>query len=179
MGTDDDPRSGTRATWRRTAPAAGLAAGTAAAMTAVGDLLLPAALGGHGHSGLMAWILVAVAAAGALLCSYLAVIWTLATAALVTGPASRTGTTMIAALRVLAPRLPRRLPVTAAVATTATGLVLVPAAAATSPDPGPGSTRFTMSASEQTRGPAPAQLPGQEGSGPSDGEGRAAPAPPG
>lgn len=178
MGTDDDPRTGTRTTWRHTAPGAALTAGTAAAMTAVVDLLLPAALGGHGETGLMAWILVTVAAAGALLCTYLAVIWTLATAALVAGPASRTGMTVIAALRVLAPRLARRLTVTAAVATTATGLVLVPAGAATSPDPGPGSTRFTMSAAEQGQGPAPAELPGQEGSGPSDDGGRPAPAPP-
>ncbi|MFC7376301.1 LysM peptidoglycan-binding domain-containing protein [Brachybacterium sp. GCM10030267] len=116
-------------------------------MATTASSLLPAALTGHGEEGLIAWVLVAAAGSGALLCLYLTLVWALASTVLIAGPATRVGAALLAALRLLAPRMARRVAVSAAVATTATGLALVPATAA-SPDAqssGAASPSFAMS----------------------------------
>ncbi|WP_114855874.1 LysM peptidoglycan-binding domain-containing protein [Brachybacterium sp. YJGR34] len=130
----------------RPAPAALGALGAAVGalgMAAAARTLTPAAAAGHGSDVLIAWVLVVAAVLGAALCAYLALIWSLASMVLLAGPATRGGTAALAALRLLAPRIARRLSLGAALATTTTGLVLAPAVAgeiAPSPaaDPGPG-----------------------------------------
>lgn len=82
---------------------------------------------------LIAWVLVGVAALGVVLCLYLTVIWTLAAAIMLIGPATRTGTALLSALKVLAPLLARRVTTGAAVATTATALALAPSMASEAP----------------------------------------------
>lgn len=82
-----------------------------------------------GPETLIAWVLQGVAALGVLLCLYLAVIWFLAATIVMAGPASRTGAALLGPLRVLAPRLARRLVGGAAVATATTALALAPAVA--------------------------------------------------
>lgn len=132
------------------------AAGTAG-MTVATAALLPAARIGHGEEALISWVLVALAALGAVLCLYLTLIWGLASLVALAGPASRTGAALLAALRVLAPRLAQRMTLSAVVATTATGLVLAPALAAedlTHSDP----SRETISSS-QTAELRPAEAP--------------------
>lgn len=106
-----------------------IAVGGAAAMGGAASALLDTARGAHGEEQLIGWVLAGLAGAGALLCLYLALVWALATAILLAGPAGRTGRTLLPALRVLAPRLARRVSTGAAVATAATGLVLGPALA--------------------------------------------------
>lgn len=91
--------------------------------------LYPLAQQSHAEAALLAWVLLAAAALGALLCAYLMLVWTLACAALMLGPASRTGSAVVGTLRLIAPQLARRLTMSAAIATTATGLVLAPAVA--------------------------------------------------
>src|SRR5699024_2611375 len=81
------------------------AAGGTAGMIAAGAALAPTARTGHGEAALLAGVLLALAGAGALLCLYLALVWTLSALVLLAGPASSTGTALLAALRVLAPRL--------------------------------------------------------------------------
>lgn len=105
------------------------AAGGAVAMTQAARMLGSTAGSAHGEEQLIGWVLVGLAGAGALLCLYLALIWGLAAAILLAGPAGRTGRMLLPALRVLAPRLARRVSMGAAVATAATGLVLGPALA--------------------------------------------------
>ncbi len=105
------------------------AAGGAVAMTQAARTLGSAAGSAHGEEQLIGWVLVGLAGAGALLCLYLALIWGLAAAILLAGPAGRTGRMLLPALRVLAPRLARRVSMGAAVATATTGLVLGPALA--------------------------------------------------
>lgn len=105
------------------------AAGGAVAMTQAARTLGSTAGSAHGEEQLIGWVLVGLAGAGALLCLYLALIWGLAAAILLAGPAGRTGRMLLPALRVLAPRLARRVSMGAAVATAATGLVLGPALA--------------------------------------------------
>ncbi|WP_270409922.1 hypothetical protein [Brachybacterium paraconglomeratum] len=105
------------------------AAGGAVAMAQAARMLGGTAGSAHGEEQLIGWVLVGLAGAGALLCLYLAVIWGLAAAILLAGPAGRIGRMLLPALRVLAPRLARRVSMGAAVATAATGLVLGPALA--------------------------------------------------
>lgn len=105
------------------------AAGGAVAMTKAAKTLGSTAGSAHGEEQLIGWVLVGLAGAGALLCLYLALIWGLAAAVLLAGPAGRTGRMLLPALRVLAPRLARRVSMGAAVATATTGLVLGPALA--------------------------------------------------
>ena len=114
----------------RTGAGALLAAAGAVAMAGVARALAPDALTGGGEQALMSGLLVLLAAAGALLCLYLALVWTLATAALLAGPASMLGRAMLTPLRVLAPQLARRVVVSAALGTAATAMVLGPASAA-------------------------------------------------
>lgn len=104
------------------------AAGLASLIWAVRSLY-PLAQQSHAEAALLAWVLLAAAALGALLCAYLMLVWTLACAALILGPASRTGSAVVGTLRLIAPQLAHRLTMSAAIATTATGLVLAPAAA--------------------------------------------------
>ncbi|WP_226832229.1 LysM peptidoglycan-binding domain-containing protein [Brachybacterium sp. FME24] len=101
-------------------------------MAATTTALRPTVLAGHGEDGLIAWVLLALAALGTMLCLYLALVWAMASLILLAGPASRIGVALLGMLRVLAPQVARRIVVGAAVATTATGLVLVPATAASS-----------------------------------------------
>ena len=105
------------------------AAGGAVAMTQAARTLGSTAGSAHGEEQLIGLVLVGLAGAGALLCLYLALIWGLTAAILLAGPAGRTGRLLLPALRVLAPRLARRVSMGAAVATAATGLVLGPALA--------------------------------------------------
>lgn len=118
-------------------------AGTAL-FTSVALSVVPTVRAEHGEAALFAWVLLAVASAGAVLCAYLVLIWSLATVALWIGPASHAGGTLVAVLRLLAPQLARRVVMGAAVASTATGLVLVPATAAT-PESSPESPVATVS----------------------------------
>lgn len=124
-----------------------LAAAGTAAMSVAAASLQESALSGHASQALIAWVLVTIAALGALLCLYLAVIWTLAAAILLAGPATRTGTALLLALKLLAPRLARRVTTGAAAATTATALVLTPSMAAESP---PAPTSLSEQAPAQT-----------------------------
>ena len=93
------------------------AAGGAVAMTQAARTLGSTAGSAHGEEQLIGWVLVGLAGAGALLCLYLALIWGLAAAILLAGPAGRTGRMLLPALRVLAPRLARRVSMGTAVAT--------------------------------------------------------------
>ena len=103
-----------------------------AAIAAAGTLAMGAPLASlHGTArsapsseALIAWVLMSLAALGMLLCLYLTVIWALAATIMLVGPASRTGAALLGALRLLAPRLARRLATGAAVATAATALTL-------------------------------------------------------
>lgn len=87
----------------------------------------------HGHETLIIWVLLGLAVLGALLCFYLALIWGLAATIMLAGPASRTGAALLGPLRVLAPRLARRLAGGAVVATATTALTLAPGMAAQDP----------------------------------------------
>lgn len=84
----------------------------------------------RGEDALIGWVLTGLAAIGIVLCLYLVVIWALAALIVLAGPASRLGAALLAALRVLAPRLARRVAVGTAVAGATTGLVLAPVLAA-------------------------------------------------
>ena len=66
------------------------AAGGAVAMTQAARTLGSTAGSAHGEEQLIGWVLVGLAGAGALLCLYLALIWGLAAAVLLAGPAGRT-----------------------------------------------------------------------------------------
>ncbi|ACU85865.1 hypothetical protein FM106_30225 [Brachybacterium faecium] len=109
-----------------------------AAIAAAGTLAMGAPLASlHGTArsapsseALIAWVLLSLAALGMLLCLYLTVIWALAATIMLVGPASRTGAALLGALRLLAPRLARRLATGAAVATAATALTLTSSMAA-------------------------------------------------
>lgn len=129
-----------------------LAAGGATAMAAAAESLWRTADSSYAGQALVGWVLVVLAALGALLCLYLAVIWGLATAVILAGPATRTGTALLVALRLLAPRLAQRVATGAAVATTATALVLAPAMASAG-DPA------TSALSEQAPAQASHMLP--------------------
>lgn len=111
------------------------AATGAVSMGATARMLCATAAEGHAEGALIGWMLVGLALLGAVLCLYLTVVWGLAATVLVMGPASRSGSAVLGALRVLAPRLARRVSTGAAVATVATALVMVPghAAPATAP----------------------------------------------
>jgi LysM repeat protein len=113
-----------------------IAVGGTIAMATAARALGATARGAHGEEQLIGWVLVVLAAAGALLCLYLAVIWALAATVLLAGPAGRTGRMLLPALRMLAPRLARRVSVGAAGAAAATGLVLGPALASELPPQG-------------------------------------------
>ncbi|MGY5765956.1 LysM peptidoglycan-binding domain-containing protein [Brachybacterium sp. DNPG3] len=102
----------------------------ALAMSSTVDALLAQARQGLGTDAMMAWVLVLLAGGGALLCAYLALVWGLASLVAVTGPASTAGRTLLVALRLLAPRLARRVAVGASAATVAGSLMLLPASAA-------------------------------------------------
>lgn len=110
-----------------------LAAAGAAAMTAAAITLWIDASSSPPTQALITWVLVGVAATGFLLCLYLTLIWALAAAVLLSGPATRTGAALLGALKVLAPHLARRVTTGAAVATTATALVLAPSMASEAP----------------------------------------------
>lgn len=105
------------------------AAGTGA-MGFAGRELFDIAGASAGTEALIAWVLVGAAVLGALLCLRFALVWMLAAAVLAAGPTGRTGTALLAALRVLAPRLACRLTTGAALATAATALTFGPALAA-------------------------------------------------
>ena len=49
----------------------------------------------HASQALISWVLVAIALLGALLCLYLALVWSLASAILLSGPATRTGAALL------------------------------------------------------------------------------------
>lgn len=140
----------------------------------------------HGHETLIIWVLLGLAGIGALLCLYLALIWGLATTILLAGPASRTGAALLGLLRILAPRLARRLASGAAIATAATALTLAPGMAAQDPfmtDPDVGTipvsqTTELFSAKLPSTDPAPeAAAPGSNGQG-AGGTDSSAPLPP-
>lgn len=140
----------------------------------------------HGHETLIIWVLLGVAALGALLCLYLALIWGLAAAIVLAGPASRTGAALLGPLRILAPQLARRLASGAAVATAATALTLAPGMAAQdqfATDPDAVTIPVTQSAElfsteVPPTDPAPeAAAPGSSGTGTGD-TGADAPLPP-
>jgi hypothetical protein len=120
-----------------------IAGGGACAMGAAAASLRSEARGAHGQEQLIGWVLLGLAAAGALLCLYLALVWALAATIQLAGPAGRLGRTLLPALRVLAPRLARRVSMGAAVATAATGLVLGPVLAS-EPVPGGAEERPTV-----------------------------------
>lgn len=100
------------------------AAAGALAMGAASASLRSTALASPSSEALIAWVLLALALLGGLLCLYLTAIWALAAAVLSLGPATRAGRALLAPLRVLAPRLARRVATGAAVATAATALTL-------------------------------------------------------
>lgn len=83
-----------------------------------------------GEDAVIGWVLTGLAAFGTLLCLHLVLIWMLAALIVLAGPASRLGIALLTALRVLAPRLARRVAVGTAVAGATTGLVLAPVLAA-------------------------------------------------
>lgn len=154
------------------AATAALVATTATTLLAMGALsFLPSAVSGHGERALLAWVLCTAALLGALLSAYLMIVWSLAALALALGPASRAGSALVITLRIVAPRLARRVTLSAAIASTATGLVLVPATATTLEEP-PAPTVGTASATWGAAEPA-APLPTEAtertgGSSPSD-----------
>ncbi|HEX7352845.1 LysM domain-containing protein [Brachybacterium sp.] len=121
-----------------------LAAAGALAMGAVLASMQRTARSAQGEDALISWVLIGLAGLGVLLCLYLALIWGLATAILVIGPATRSGTALLGALRILAPRLARRLATGAAVATAATALTF---------------TSGMASQNTQTSEPAPEPVP--------------------
>lgn len=138
-----------------------VAACGAAAMGMAIPSLLDLEQTSHGHEVLIIWVLLGVAALGTLLCLYLTLIWGLAAMILLAGPASRTGALLLSPLRVLAPRLARRLTGGAVVATAATVLTLAPGMAAQtglSPEP-PAKDAMTIS---QTARLVSAELPAPE-----------------
>lgn len=114
----------------RTGLTAVLAAAGTLAMAAAARTLVEPALTGSGEQALLNDVLLVLAAAGALLCLYLTVVWALATLVLVAGPATALGRTLLGALRLIAPQLARRITVAAALGTAATAMVLGPASAA-------------------------------------------------
>lgn len=114
----------------RTGLTAVLAAAGTLAMAAAARTLVEPALTGSGEQALLNGVLLVLAAAGALLCLYLTVVWALATLVLVAGPATALGRTLLGALRLIAPQLARRITVAAALGTAATAMVLGPASAA-------------------------------------------------
>lgn len=111
-----------------------IAAAGALAMAASLRSLRDLAPTSHGSETLLIWVLLGVAGIGTILCLYLALIWGLAATIMLAGPASRTGAALLGLLRVLAPRLARRLASGAAVATAATALTLAPGLASQYPD---------------------------------------------
>lgn len=130
------------------------------------------ALSSHGHEALIAWVLIGLAGLGTMLCLYLTLIWGLAAAIMLAGPASRIGAALLGLLRVLAPRLARRLASGAAVATAATALTLAPGMAAQisfTTDPAAGRIPITQTAQlfsteRPSTDPAPgAAAPGSSG----------------
>lgn len=129
------------------------------AMAAAASSLWSSALHGSGEDGLIAWVLLAAAITGAILCIYLTAIWALTALILLLGPASRLGAALLSALRVLAPQAARRVVIGAALAGTATGLVLAPASAA-STDSSPGSDRpeLAVSVSSELTPTAPSEV---------------------
>lgn len=114
----------------RTGLTAVLAAAGTLAMAAAARTLVEPALTGSGEQALLNGVLLVLAAAGALLCLYLTIVWALATLVLVAGPATALGRTLLGALRLIAPQLARRITVAAALGTAATAMVLGPASAA-------------------------------------------------
>ena len=120
-----------------------IAGGGTCAMTIAATSLEGDARGAGGQEQLILWVLLVLAAAGALLCFYLATVWALAAMIQLAGPAGRIGRVLLPALRVLAPRVARRVSVGAAVASAATGLVLGPALAS-EPVPGGAEDRPTV-----------------------------------
>lgn len=140
-----------------------LAAAGALAMGSVLASMQRAARSAQGEDALISWVLIGVAGLGVLLCLYLALIWGLATAILVIGPATRSGTALLGALRILAPRLARRLATGAAVATAATALTFTSGMASqntqtseTAPEPVPiAQTAELVSTEGPSTDPAP------------------------
>ena len=156
--------------------ATGISAALAAAVTVLtgrtAAVLLPAATRLQGEEALMTLLLGTIAAAVAVLCAYLTVIWGLAWLALVSGPATRRSAAAVAALRVLAPRLARRVTLSAALATTAAGLVVGPAAASTLSDLSPTAEQATAAASAVLHPTAPAPVQPGDDPAASDGGGQ-------
>lgn len=143
-----------------------IAAAGALAMVATIPTLDDLARSSHGAESLIARVLLGLAVIGVLLCLYLALIWGLAAAILLVGPASRTGASLLGLLRVLAPRLARRLAGGAVIATATTALTLAPTLAAQGPaltDPADAGVPFTQSSRLVS-----AELPGVETGPPAD-----------
>lgn len=122
--TSDPARPGTSLLGAVIAAAGAIAMGTA--IPTLHDL----AEASYGLETLIGWLLLGLAGSGTLLCLYLTLIWGLATAIMLAGPASRTGAALLGLLRVLAPRLARRLAGGAAAMTAVTALTLAPSLAA-------------------------------------------------
>ena len=170
MRDDDTPTpSGTR-------PGASLLGAVAAVCGAVAmgvsaRSLHELAQSSHGGETLVIWVLLALAGLGALLCLYLALVWGLAAAILLAGPASRSGTALLGALRVLAPRLARRLASGAAIATATTALTLAPGVASEhhfgmDPDAAESSSTQAAEHAEQLWAEVPPADPTPEAAGP-------------
>ncbi|WP_394215834.1 LysM peptidoglycan-binding domain-containing protein [Brachybacterium vulturis] len=157
-----------------------IAAAGALAMGATIRSLRELAQTSHGHEILILWVLLGLACLGALLCLHLTLIWVLAATILLAGPASRTGAALLGPLRVLAPRLARRLASGAAVATAATALTLAPGIASPdqfTSDQEPGALPVTRSA-ELLSTEAPPTDPAPEAAAPvSNGPGTGAASP--
>lgn len=158
---------------RRAASFAVAALTTGVAMALASFSLYPPAQSGHGESGLVAWLLLGGSMAGSIVCAYLTLIWALAALALRSTRANLPRTITIRALRILAPSLARRVALTAALASTAGGLLLAPASAVTLPDPEPaGHARHAMATAMQMGVPAHGAQPAAPAD-PSDGGGGA------
>ncbi|AXK45513.1 LysM domain-containing protein [Brachybacterium saurashtrense] len=163
---------------------AAVAAAGALAMGATSASLRTTALASPSSEALIAWVLLALALMGGLLCLYLTAIWALAATVVTLGPATRAGRTLLAPLRVLAPRLARRVATGAAVATAATALTLSSSFASQLTIPDEPSEQSSVPASSAELPPAehhdPAPAPEAAGDRPASGatgQGAAAPLP--
>lgn len=136
-------RGGTVTTARVLSSLAGavLAAAAACGAAAILGWAWDAAGAAWGEEALLLWTVVALAAGIALMCAYLAVIWALAGLVLAAGPGGAVGRSLLGVLRVLSPRLARRVVATAVMATAVSSIALGSAQASTADaDPGQGPT---------------------------------------
>lgn len=136
-----------------------LGAGAVAAATAPAALrLASAASSAWGEDALLLWLAAGLGATCSLVCAHLLVTRALAAIALVAGPHGVLGALSVRALRVLAPRLARRVVASAMMATTITGLALGSAhAQQPRPEPPAASTGAVMLHGVSGADPAVAQ----------------------